>query len=157
MKNDVFTSSPPHLLTCSTLELVPLTSSLHQSTGKKVQAKRREKVPQMKDVALEFGKHEVGFVTLLHLPPSIFLCQSCFCPVIFAARFTLCIKFCLCWLETVLSQHTSNQWGKMSFWWVIEFSAAGLKKLLRRRSEKRISLNFRCFSSPCSQSSFSAK
>lgn len=30
MKNDVFTSSPPHLLTCWTLELVPLTSSLHQ-------------------------------------------------------------------------------------------------------------------------------
>lgn len=33
MKNDVFTSSPPHLLTCWTLELVSLTSSLYQGKG----------------------------------------------------------------------------------------------------------------------------
>lgn len=78
--------------------------------------------------------------------------QSFSVKVVFVLSFLLLISRCVSssafagW--RLLSQHTSKQWHKMPFWWVIEFSAAGLKKLLRRRSEKRISLNFRCFSVP---------
>lgn len=68
-------------------------------------------MPQMTNVALEFGKREVGFVTLLSLPPSIFPCQRPFCPVIVAVCFTFCVEsyFCLGWLDTVVLLHSRRK------------------------------------------------